>query len=115
MIPDDHGRKIEMPLAELVVVTPKLSTATALVRAAAFQKDMAVYPIRLTEVRTAVIETSVKSKTLTNIYTGQRPRRVFQGLVSNEAFNGNHGKKNIQLSSLQYKLFVSEFRRRADA
>ena len=104
MMPDDHDRKIEIPLAELVVVKPKLSTATALGHAAAFQKDMAVYPIRRTEVKTAVIEGGVKSKTLTNICTGQLPRRVFLGLVSNEAFNGHRGKNpfNFHHYNLNY-------------
>ncbi len=92
MIPDANGRRILMPLAELITVKPKVAAATALAHAAAFQKDMAVYPIRRTEVKTAVIETGVKSKTLTNICTGQLPRRVFIGLVSNEAFNGHRTK-----------------------
>ena len=93
MIPDANGRKIAMPKAELVIIKPKVSTATALAHAAAFQNNVAVYPVRRTEVKTAVIETGVKSKTLTNICTGQLPRRVFIGLVSNEAFNG-HRQRN---------------------
>ena len=104
MIPDTNGRKIMMPLAELITIKPKLAAATALGHANAFQKDMAVYPIRRTEVKTAVIETGVKSKTLTNICNGQLPRRVFIGLVSNEAFNGHREKNpfNFQHYNLNY-------------
>ena len=92
MMPDDVGRKIEMPVAELLVVKPKLSTPTSLAHIKAFQRDMAVYPIRRCETKTAVIEKGVLSKSMSNICTGQLPRRVFVGLVSNEAYNGHRSQ-----------------------
>lgn len=104
MIPDADGRKIDMPVATLLLVKPRLSTSTLLAHAAAFQRHMATYPIRRCQTHTAVIEQGVLSKTLSNICTGQLPRRVVVGLVSNEAYNGHRTKNpfNFHHYNLNY-------------
>ena len=104
MMPDDNGRKIDICLAELLIMKPRLSSATALAHAKAFQHDMAVYPIRRCETKTAVIEKGVLSKTLTNICTGQLPRRVVVAMVSNEAYNGHRSQNpfNFKHYNLNY-------------
>ncbi|MDP7166050.1 MAG: hypothetical protein QF667_04445 [Candidatus Marinimicrobia bacterium] len=105
MMPDNNGRKISMTKSDLIIAKPRLNPATFLAHANAFQQGaMAIYPIRRCETRTAVIEQGVLSKTLANICTGQLPRRVVVGLVSNTAYNGAHNENpfNFQHYDLNY-------------
>ncbi len=89
MMPDNNGRVISITKSDLLIAKPRLNPATFVAHANAFQQGaMAIYPIRRCETRTAVIERGLLSKTLANICTGQLPRRVVVGLVSNTAYNG---------------------------
>jgi len=104
MIPDGLGRKIDIKKAELVIIKPKLTPATALGHAASFERNVATYPFRRTEIQTAVVEAGIKSKTISNLCAGQLPRRVFIGLVSNLAYNGSrvHNPFNFEHFNLNY-------------
>ena len=48
----------------------------------------AKFPIRRVEVKTFTISSGTRSKIEDHLLTGQLPKRVFIGLVTNEAFNG---------------------------
>ena len=47
----------------------------------------AKYPIRRVEVKTFTISSGTRSKIEDHLFTGQLPKRVFIGLVTNEALN----------------------------
>ena len=49
----------------------------------------AKYPIRRAEVKTFTIGTGMRSKIEDHLFQGQLPKRVFIGMVTNQAFNGN--------------------------
>lgn len=99
MMPDANGRKIAITQANLLLVKPRLNPATFLAHAKAFQNGMAVYPIRRCETQTAVVERGVLSKTLSNICTGQLPRRVVVALVANTAYNGNRSENPFNFAN----------------
>ena len=49
----------------------------------------AKFPIRRVEVKTFTIGSGMRSKIEDHLFQGQLPKRVFLGMVSNEAFNGS--------------------------
>ena len=49
----------------------------------------AKFPIRRVEVKTFTIGAGMRSKIEDHLFQGQLPKRVFLGMVSNEAFNGS--------------------------
>ena len=104
MIPDGDGRIIDIKTAELIIFKPKLTTSTQLGHADVFERSLATYPIKRTEVQTSVIEAGVKSKTVSNLSIGQLPRRCYIGLVSNDAYNGarNMNPFNFEHYDLTY-------------
>ena len=52
-------------------------------------RSSAKFPIRRAEVKTFTIGTGLRSKIEDHLFQGQLPKRVFIGMISNEAFNGS--------------------------
>ena len=52
-------------------------------------RSPAKFPIRRAEVKTFTIGTGLRSKIEDHLFQGQLPKRVFIGMISNEAFNGS--------------------------
>ena len=67
-------------------------------------RSPAKFPIRRVEVKTFTIGSGLRSKIEDHLFQGQLPKRLFIGMVSNEAFNGsfaNFNFKNFDLSKLE--------------
>ena len=52
-------------------------------------RSPAKFPIRRAEVKTFAIGTGLRSKIEDHLLQGQLPKRVFIGMINNEAFNGS--------------------------
>ena len=102
MIPDANGRKIEIVTAALMMMKVKPNASTAAAHAKVFQNDLAMYPIRRSEHKTFIISKDRQSHTIENVCSGQLPRRVVIGMVSNEAFNGHRAMNPFEFK--HYKL-----------
>ena len=91
---DVTGFKIVILDASLHVRKVKVNPTVALEHAETLQKGIpAKYPLRRGVVTSFTIPAGNLSFNKENLITGQLPRRVFLGLVSNTAFNG-HGRQN---------------------
>lgn len=66
--------------------------------------DMMKYPIRRSQVTTLTLQRGISSEVKDNILTGQLPRRIVVGLISNTAFSGNVTENpfNFQTFDLNY-------------
>ena len=71
----------------------KLNRAVSLKHMEVLENNgMFVYPMRRIEMQSFTIGTGVMSFTRPNVLTGQLPRRILMGMVTNEAFVGNYEK-----------------------
>ena len=86
--------RVEIISAQLLVRKVKVNPAVTLAHIEEHQKDIpAKYPLRRGVVTTFVVPAGTQSFSRENLITGQLPRRIFLGLVTNSTFNGN-GKEN---------------------
>ena len=88
------GFKVTIEEASLHVRKVKINPTVSLEHAEELQKGVpAKYPLRRGVVTSSTIPAGTLSFNKENLITGQLPRRVFLGIVTNTTFNGN-GKEN---------------------
>ena len=89
LMSDNYPAKIKIDTAILRVQNVQLLPAISNKLNQTIAHHNAKFPIRRVEVKTLTISSGTRSKIEDHLLTGQLPKRVFIGLVSNEAFNGN--------------------------
>ena len=89
LMSDDYPAKIKIDTAILRVRNVQLLPAISNELNQTIAHHNAKFPIRRVEVKTFTISSGTISKIEDHLLTGQLPKRVFIGLVTNEAFNGN--------------------------
>ena len=88
---DDYPAKIKIDTAILRVRNVQLLPAISNELNQTIAHHNAKLPIGRVEVKTFTISSGTRSKIEDHLLTGQLPKRVFIGLVTNEAFNGTLG------------------------
>ena len=88
LMSDDYPTKIKIDTAILRVRNVQLLPAISNELNQTIAHHNAKFPIRRVEVKTFTISSGKRSKIEDHLLTGQLPKRVFIGLVTNEAFNG---------------------------
>ena len=102
---DIANYNISMTDASLYVRKVKLNPAIALEHQKSLQQGItAKYPLRRGVVSTFTIPRGVHSHNKENVTTGQLPRRIIIGFVTNEAFNGG-----IKLNPFYFQHFKVEY------
>ena len=89
LMSDNYPAKIKIDTAILRVRNVQLLPAISNELNQTIAHHNAKFPIRRVEVKTFTISSGTRSKIEDHLLTGQLPKRVFIGLVTNEAFNGN--------------------------
>ena len=79
-----------------VEVTPALEMTIR----STMQRQLAKYPVRRMQLRTLLINAGSQHTPANNLWTGQLPRRVVIGMISEDAFNGSY-----QLSPFNFQNF----------
>lgn len=94
MAPADSGYKLKLKDATFFLRKIKLSSATQLahIKALDSASQLALYPLKRTEVKSFSIPMGSLSCTEENLYTGQLPRRLVFGLVESQAYEGRYHK-----------------------
>ena len=75
--------------AKLMVRKVKLSAAVQLAHARALEESNAKYPIRRVECKSFTMSRGVRSGNEENLFSGQIPKRIVLGFVSNNGYNGS--------------------------
>ena len=88
LMSDNSPAKIRIDTAILRVRNVQLLPAISNELNQTIAHHNAKFPIRRVEVKTFTISSGTRSKIEDHLLTGQLPKRVFIGLVLNEAFNG---------------------------
>ena len=88
LMSDNSPAKIKIDTAILRVRNIQLLPAISNELNQTIAHHNAKFPIRRVEVKTFTISSGTRSKIEDHLLTGQLPKRVFIGLVLNEAFNG---------------------------
>ena len=88
LMSEDYPAKIKIDTAILRVRNVQLPPAISNELNQTIAHHNAKFPIRRVEVKTFTISSGTRSKIEDHLLTGQLPKRVFIGLVTNEAFNG---------------------------
>ena len=86
LMSDDYPAKIQIDTAILRARNVQLLPAISNELNQTIANHNAKFPIRRVEVKTFTISSGTRSKIEDHLFTGQLPKRVFIGLVSNEAF-----------------------------
>ena len=74
-------------------------------------RSPAKFPLRRAEVKTFTIGTGLLSKIEDHLFQGQLPKRVFIGMISNEAFNGSFDTNSFNFTHFDLsKLEVTCYR-----
>ena len=106
---DDYPAKIKIDTAILRVRNVQLLPAISNELNQTIAHHNATFPIRRVEVKTFTVSSDTRSKIEDHLLTGQLPKGVFIGLVTNEAFNGtletnpflfqhfNHSTRNVSM------------------
>ena len=82
--------RVKILEAKLIVRKVKLSAAVQLGHEKALEESNVKYPIRRIECKSMTIPEGSRSKTEENLFTGQIPKRIVFGLVSNNGYNGTY-------------------------
>ena len=81
--------KVVLLDAKLIVRQVKVSAAVQLAHERALQTTNIKYPIRRVECKSYTIATGMRSSSEENLFTGQIPKRIVFGMVTNDAFTGS--------------------------
>ncbi|MEW8546194.1 MAG: hypothetical protein AB2693_21965 [Candidatus Thiodiazotropha sp.] len=89
LMAESYPCKVKIDTAILSVRNIQLLPAIANDLNQSIAHQSAKYPVRRVEVKTFTIGTDMRSKVEDHLFQGQLPKRLFIGMVSNEAFNGS--------------------------
>ena len=81
--------KVVLLDAKLIVRQVKVSAAVQLAHERALQTSNIKYPIHRVECKSYTIATGMRSSSEENLFTGQIPKRIVFGMVTNDAFTGS--------------------------
>ena len=82
------GNKIKIKDAALYVRKVKISSTVRMAHIKALEKGTAKYPIKRVETKAFSVSRGSMNVNKENLFLGQLPKRVFVGLVDNDAYNG---------------------------
>ena len=89
LMADDYPSKIKIDTANLTVRYVHLLPAISNQLNQTIASHHAKIPIRRVEVKTFTINSGLRSKVEDHLFQGQLPKRLFIGMVTNEAYNGS--------------------------
>lgn len=82
--------KLKLLDVRLIVRKVKILPEILLAHSKALEVAPAKYPITRTELKSFAIAEGLQSKTIDYLHSGNIPRRIIIGLVSNKSFNGDY-------------------------
>ena len=86
-----HKPVIDILEAAIFVHRSKVSPMVVEAHRAAMKIATAKYPITMIKLKTLTLSKGIREASFDNVHSGQLPRRIFIGLVSNQAFIGDYG------------------------
>jgi hypothetical protein len=101
---DNEGFKVKITEANLWVRRCKISPSVLLAHSKTLEHGTAKYPITHVDVKSFTLPSGIRSKTLDNVFSGQVPKRIIVGLVSNKAFNGD-----FKLNPFNFKHYKTNY------
>ena len=87
---ENPNYKLRILEAKLMVRKVKLSAAVQLAHTRALEEANVKYPIRRVECKSFTITRGMRSATEENLFSGQLPKRIVLGFVSNNGYNGSY-------------------------
>ena len=102
--------KVKLEKVVLKIRRVKLNPAVSLAHAEALQLGTAKYPIRRVECLTYTVDAGTLSHDKENLFTGQLPKRLVLGMVTNTSFNGTFTSNpfNFQHFNVNYIELVAD-------
>ena len=86
-------------LVRQVEVTPALEMTLR----SGMQRQLAKYPVRRMQIRTLLINAGSQHTPSNNLWTGQLPRRIVIGMVSEQAFNGHYAQSPFNFKNFNLR------------